>query len=129
MVLQSTTSAERALLERRLLGRLLGLYTEQQRIYGEVLDLSRRQRDLVQEGEPLARIRRILDAKRTRLATINRLELTEESSKNEWRQGRRQWSADSRVSLHRALESVGNIIEEILACEEENDRELLQQCR
>ena len=129
MVLQSTTSAERVLRERRLLDRLLGLYTEQKRLYGEVLDLSRRQRDLVQEGEPLARIRSILDAKRTRLATINRLELTEETSKNEWRRGRRQWSADSRVSLHRALESVGNVIEEILACEEENDRELLHQCR
>ena len=129
MVLQSTTGAERALQERRLLDRLLGLYTEQKRLYGEVLDLSRRQRDLVQEGEPLARIRSILDAKRTRLATINRLELTEETSKNEWRQGRRQWSADSRVSLHRALESVGNVIEEILACEEESDRELLHQCR
>ena len=129
MVLQSTTSAERTLQEHRLLDRLLGLYTEQQRLYGEVLDLSRRQRELVRQGEPLARIRSLLDAKRTRLATINRLEMTEESSKDAWRRGRRQWSADSRVSLHRALESVGNVIEEILACEEENDRELLQQCR
>ncbi len=124
-----TTSAERNAAERRLLDRLLGLYTEQQRIYGEVLDISRRQRDLVHDGAPLARIRSLLDAKKTRLATINRLEATEESSKQKWRQGRRDWSAESRTTLHRALESVGMVIEEILACEEENDRELLQQCR
>ena len=124
-----TTSAERTATERQLLDRLLGLYTEQERIYGEVLDISRRQRELVQDGAPLARIRSLLDAKKTRLATINHLESTEETSKQQWRQGRREWSAESRATLHRALESVGHVIEEILACEEENDRELLQQCR
>jgi hypothetical protein len=129
MVLLPTTSAERATRERQLLDRLIGLYGEQQRLYGEVLDLSRRQRELVHDGAPLPRIRSLLDAKRTRLATINRLEATEETSKQQWRLGRREWSAESRATLHRALESVGQIIEEILACEEENDRELLQQCR
>ena len=129
MVSQSITSAEPMMRERRLLDRLLGMYSEQQRLYGEVLDLSRRQRDLVRDGRPLASIRTVLDAKKSRLSTIQRLELTEENSKQEWRQGRRQWSAESRTSLHRALESVGNVIEEILACEEENDRELLHQCR
>jgi hypothetical protein len=129
MVSQSITSAEPKTAERRLLDRLLGMYSEQQRLYGEVLDLSRRQKELVREGQPLASIRAVLDAKKSRLSTIQRLELTEETSKHEWRQGRRQWSAESRASLHRALESVGNVIEEILACEEENDRELLHQCR
>ncbi len=123
------TSAERNAAERRLLDRLLGLYTEQQRIYGEVLDISRQQRDLMQDGAPLNRIRNLLEAKKSRLACINRLEATEESSKQQWRQGRREWSAQSRGTLHHALESVGLVIEEILACEEENDRELLQQCR
>lgn len=129
MVPQLTTSAERAARERRLLDRLLGLYSEQQRLYGEVLDLSRRQRDMMSAGEPLARVRNLLEAKKSRLDTIRRLELTEDPSKLEWREGRRQWSADGRASLHRALESVGQVIEDILACEEENDRELLQQCR
>lgn len=129
MVSQSTTSAELTSRERRLLDRLLGLYNEQSRLYREVLDLSRRQRDMVQTGEPLPRIRAVLEAKKSRLATISRLEMTEETSKQEWRQGRRNWSAESRTSLHRALESVGNVIEEILVCEEENDRELLQHCR
>lgn len=129
MVLLPTTSAECAAHERQLLDRLLGLYSAQQRLYGEVLDLSRRQRALVHEGAPLPRIRSLLDAKRSRLATINRLEATEETSKQQWRLGRREWSAESRATLHRALESVGQVIEEILACEEENDRELLQQCR
>ena len=129
MVPLPITSAERNAAERHLLDRLLGLYSEQQRIYGEVLDISRHQRELVQDGAPLARIRSLLDAKKTRLATINRLEATEESSKQRWRQGRREWSAESRATLHGALESVGQVIEEILACEEENDRELLQQCR
>ena len=125
----SPTIAERAAGERQLLDRLLGLYTEQRRLYGEVLDLSRQQRSLVRTGAPLGRIRSLLEAKKNRLSTINRLEATEESSKLRWRQGRRQWSAESRASLHRALESVGLVIEEILACEEENDRELLQHRR
>jgi hypothetical protein len=129
MVPLPTTSPERAVAERQLLDRLLGLYSAQRRLYAEVLDLSRRQRELVQQGAPLGRIHHLLEAKKSRLATIDHLEAAEESSKQQWRLGRRQWSAESRATLHRALESVGQVIEEILACEEENDRELLQQCR
>ena len=129
MAPQLTTSAEHAARERRLLDRLLGLYGEQRRLYGEVLELSRRQRDLVSAGESLDRVRGVLEAKKSRLDTIRRLELTEDPCKLEWRENRRQWSADGRASLHRALDAVGQMIEEILACEEENDRELLQQCR
>jgi len=123
------TSAELAARERRLLDRLIGLYVEQLRLYREVLDLSRRQRDLVRDGAPLAEVRALLAAKKRRLETIRHLDATEAGSREEWRRGRRGWSAEGRTRLHRALESVGQVIEEILACEEENDRELLQQCR
>jgi hypothetical protein len=124
-----STSAETTTQERRLLDRLLGLYAEQERLYGEVLDLSRRQRDLVRSGAPLPEVRAVLEQKKARLETIGRLDLTEARSKDQWRAGRRDWSADGRTRLHGALEQVGRLIEEILACEEENDRELLHQCR
>jgi hypothetical protein len=124
-----STSAEISARERRLLDRLLGLYAEQQRLYGEVLELSRRQQEMVRQGVPLGEIRSLLQEKKRRLETISRLAMTEDLSKEQWRQGRRAWSAGGRASLHRALESVGQIIEEILACEQENDRELLHQCR
>jgi hypothetical protein len=129
MVLPPTSSADQRISERRLLDRLLGMYSEQQRLYGDVLTLSRRQRELIRNGAPLPVIRKVLNDKKAKLAIIHRLELVEENSKQQWRQGRPRWSADSRASLHRALESVGRVIEEILACEEENDRELLHQCR
>ncbi len=98
-------------------------------VYGEVLEISRRQRELVHQGAPMAEIRSLLQGKKNRLETIGHLELTETESKERWRQGRPSWSAGGRAQLHRALESVGQIIEEILACEEENDRELLHQCQ
>ncbi|HOX26448.1 MAG TPA: hypothetical protein PLL30_07680 [Candidatus Krumholzibacteria bacterium] len=124
-----TISADVAARERRLLDRLLGLYGEQQRLYAEVLELSRHERDLLRDGAPLDQVRGLLAAKKRRLETIGRLDLTEAASREQWRQGRRGWSADGRTRLHRALEDVGQLIEAILACEEENDRELLQQCR
>ncbi len=124
-----STSAELAARERRLLNRLLSLYGEQERLYGEVLDLSREQRDLIREGVPLGRIRGLLAGKKSRLETISRMDVTEAESKDHWRRGRSSWSAGSRARLHRAIDSVGRVIEDILACEEENDRELLHQSR
>lgn len=124
-----STSAETAAQERRLLDRLLGLYAEQERLYAEILELSRRQRDLVRQGAPLGEVRAVLEQKKQRLETIGRLDLTEAGSKDQWREGRRGWSAVSRTRLHGALETVGRLIEDILACEQENDRELLQQSR
>ena len=124
-----STSAEAAAHERRLLDRLLGLYAEQERLYAEVLDLSRRQRDLVRQGAPLSEVRAVLEQKKARLETIGRLDLTEAAYKDQWRAGRRGWSVGGRTRLHGALEAVGQVIEDILACEQENDRELLQQSR
>ncbi len=123
-----TTSAERAATERQLLGRLLGMYGEQRGLYEQVLELSRRQRDLVRRDAPLSEIRAVLQRKKDCLETIRRLELTEHGSKDHWRRGRPGWSAAGRAQLHRTLADLGQMIEDILACEEENDRELLQQC-
>jgi hypothetical protein len=129
MALQLTTSPEATPQERQLLSRLLGLYETQQRLYGEVLTLSRRQRDLVSAGAPLGEIRTLLEAKKARLEAISRLDTNEATTRSAWRQGRRQWTVNGRTQLHQALTAVGRTIEDILACEEENDRELMQHCR
>ena len=124
-----STSAEATAQERRLLDRLLGHYAEQERLYDEVLALSRQQQALVREGAPLVQVRAVLEQKKARLETIGRLEWTEDGAKEQWRRGRSGWSVEGRTRLHRALERVGRRIEEILAGEQENDRELLQQSR
>lgn len=124
-----TTSPEASSQEQQLLGRLLRLYGAQQRLYAEVLDLSRQQRDMVRQGKPLKEIRAVLEAKKNRLAAVARLDRDELTTREAWRRGRREWTANGRAQLHQALTAVGQAIEEILACEEENDRELLQHCR
>ncbi len=115
--------------ERQLLDRLLGLYEEELRLYGEVLSISRRQGDAIGSGRSLGEVRRLLQDKKRRLEAIGRLESSEGLAKNRWREGRDQWSAASRASLHRALQDVGQLIEDILQCEEENDRVLLEHAR
>jgi hypothetical protein len=125
----STTSPEAPVQEGRLLTSLLGLYAAQRRLYGEVLELSRRQLALVRDGAPLGEIRGVLAAKRARLETIGRLDGERNHDREAWRLGRHRWSPDGRAQLHHALGEVGRVIEEILACEEENDRALLHQGR
>lgn len=123
------TSTERRHVEHELLDRLLGMYDAQQGLYQEVLALSHRQRELVRQNAPLTEIRALLARKRDHLATIRRLELAEHRSKDHWQRERTTWSASGRTRLHRKLEDLGRLIEQILACEEENDLEFLQQCR
>ena len=129
MGLRHTTTTDGPALERQLLGRLLGLCDEQRTLYEEVLDLSRQQRELVRSGASLSDVRGVLERKKQRLDMIRRLDLTERDSKQRWREGRAGWSANGRTRLHHALADLGRIIEDILACEEETDLELLQQCR
>jgi hypothetical protein len=129
MVPTSTISPESTAQERQLLSCLLGLYATQQRLYGEVLELSRRQLDLVRGGAPLAEIRGILSAKRSHLEMIARLDSGEAQNRVAWRAGGYRWTAGGRAQMQKALSDVGRSIEEILACEEENDRELVQHCR
>lgn len=115
--------------EQQLLDSLLGTYDRQRRLYQDVLEISRQQRDLVRNGAPLSQIRALLQRKRQHLDTIRGLEMQANQNKNRWRQGRPGWSPASRARLHRTLADLGQVIEDILACEEENDVELLQQCR
>jgi hypothetical protein len=124
-----STSPDTAAQEQQLLGRLLRLYQVQQQLYGEVLALSRRQCELVRQGAPLAEIRGVLEAKKCRLTAIGNLDRDALATREAWRRGRHGWTAAGRAQLHQALTAVGQAIEEILACEQENDRELLQRCR
>lgn len=129
MVPMSITSPETGSQEPELLASLLGLYGRQQSLYGEILELSRRQLALVREGAPLSEIRRLLSDKKARLEMIRSLDHSQTASRQAWRQGRQRWTAAGRAQLQRALLEVGKRIEEILACEEENDRALLHHCR
>ncbi len=129
MALQLSTGPDQSQSEVVLLDHLLGNYGDQQRLYREVLELSRRQLALVRAGAPIGEVRAVLAAKKARLDVIGRLDAGAADHRLSWRRGRSGWSAAGRARLHRALTEVGQIIEDILACEEENDRELLQQCR
>ena len=111
--------------EQRVLGRLLGLYEEQRRVYEQVLDLSRRQGEIVRAGGSLGEVCRILEKKKRCLGLIGRLEMTERGSKTAWESNRQKWSAAGKARLHATLAEVTDIIEEILACEEKNDLELM----
>lgn len=115
--------------ERELLQRLLGLYAEERQIYGTVLDLSRRQGELVRQGGGLHDVRRVLEKKKNCLEIIGRLELMEKRNKQDWERRRREFSQSSRRQLRESLKQVTSLIEEILACEEQNDRALIEQAR
>ncbi len=129
MASRSSTIPEIGEQESRLLHRLLALYEEELQIYRQVLDLSQRQGELIRQGVPLAEIRRLLEQKKNCLNIIGRLEATERNAKKAWENGRREWSAHSRTRLHEVLGRVGQLIEQILICEEENDLQLIQQTR
>lgn len=111
--------------EAELLGRLLSLYEEEARVYARVLELSRRQGDAVRQGAPFAEIRRLLEQKKGCLELIARLERGEAGTKRAWEDRRGTMTADGRARLRASLDRVGGLIEGIIACEEQNDRELL----
>lgn len=110
--------------EPELLGRLLSLYDEEARVYTRVLELSRRQGEAVRQGAPFSEVRRLLEQKRGCLELIARLERAEAPTKREWERRRASFSAPSRARLRCALDRVGELIESIIACEENNDVEL-----
>lgn len=115
--------------EAELLQRLLALYEEERQIYTCVLDLSRRQGEIVRRGGGLPEVRQVLAKKKNCLDIIARLELTERRNKQEWERRRRHFSSASRRRLQDSLNQVTALIEEILSCEENNDRDLIQQAR
>jgi len=115
--------------EHVLLDRLLDLYDEERQVYGRVLELSRQQGRMVRDGAALREVRRVLEQKKACLELVARLELTERGSKAAWEQGRHRWSAEGRAALHGAIRRVTDVIEEILACEEANDLEMIALAR
>ena len=126
MGLPPSTGAEAPVrAEGELLGRLLSLYEEEARVYARVLELSRRQGEAVRRGAPFGEVRRLLEQKRGCLDLIARLERAEAPTKQEWERRRQALSAPGRTRLRTALDRVGALIESIIDCEEENDRELI----
>ena len=124
-----TVLADTGISEGRLLQKLLGLYAEERRVYGQVLELSRRQGEIVRNGGPLQDVRHLLEKKKGCLEIIARLERLEHGTKADWENRRHQFSAAGRERLRGALRQVADLIEQILACEESNDRDLIEQTR
>ncbi len=125
----ASTNADRIATERRVLDKLMGLYQQESQIYNQVLELSRKQGQIISSQSSFSQVRRVLQEKKECLARISRLEELERPSRELWRDGRRNWSAVARAQMHKVLQEIGNTIEEILKCEEQNDQLLLEQMR
>jgi hypothetical protein len=110
-----------------LIRRLERLYGEELQVYRQVRELSQLQGQLIKREAPMSEIRQVLQKKKNCLDVIARLEATERRTKEAWEKGKNSWSAQGRTRMQRILEQVGQAIEEILACEEENDRQLIVQ--
>lgn len=129
MALRPITLPESGNREAEILGRLLHLYDEERQVYLRVRDLTREQLRQISRGAPLGDVRRILEQKKASLEVIGRLELTERHTKATWERERSTWSGNSRARLHSALQTVTEIIEEILTVEEQCDRILIEQAQ
>jgi hypothetical protein len=127
MVLPSTTSLDLEGREELLVHRLVGLYREELQIYRQVLELSRQQGRLIRRAAAMSEIRGVLEQKKRCLDAVGRLEATEKYAKDTWEAGRSRWSAQGRAKMHDILGQVGTVIEQILLCEEDNDRHLIEQ--
>ncbi|MFH1844481.1 MAG: hypothetical protein ABIF77_14875 [bacterium] len=117
---------DQAAQEGRLLQNLLGLYAEEVRLYQQVLELSRQQGTTVRRDGDLLEIRVILEQKRDCLDRIDRLEKADGGARSLWENGKEKWSSVGQAKLHKVLRQVSALIEQILCCEEETDRYLLQ---
>ena len=113
--------------EEEILGHLLGMYAEESQVYRRILELSHKQGQIISDGGNLTDIRRLLEQKKNCLEIIGRLEMAQQRTKSEWEKGRNRWSAGAKVRLNSALHDVSDLIEEILACEEKNDMDLIEQ--
>jgi hypothetical protein len=113
--------------EAQLVADLLALYGEEYRLYQELLALSHRQEEIVREGGGIQDVNAVLRRKRECLDAIADLEQADGGARALWQRGRRDWSSANRARVHRALQEIGAIIEQILQHEEQNDRFLLAQ--
>jgi hypothetical protein len=109
--------------------RLLQLCEEERCLYERVLEHARRQGEIVRQGGGIAALRRILGAKRACLEEIARLEAAQGVVRANAAGGADAWTPADQARLHVARARIATLVEEILACEERNDRELLDQTR
>jgi len=105
-----------------LLEGLIHIYGRERALYQDVLRLSHEQIELVRNGEGLPGIRRVLDAKRERLDEISRLEESSAAARQEWERLRTGLGGPQPARLQQSLQAVGELIEQILQVEVENDR-------
>jgi flagellar biosynthesis/type III secretory pathway chaperone len=112
-----------------LLQRLLELYEQEQRIYGRVLDLSQEQGEIIRSDGAFEKLKGVLTRKRECLDAISSLEQSRSRDRTAWLASRDDWSGPRKAALQRSLQRVTSLIEEILRCEEENDRILLEKTR
>ena len=111
--------------ERRILDALVDLYEEERRLYLRVLDLTHQQGEIVRTGGAFGEVTAVLEEKKSCLSTISALDRTEQERKMAWQRGRDRWSAAGRKRLHASLSAVASVIEDIMACEERNDLDLI----
>jgi len=122
-----STGAEVARQRERQLQDLLDLYGRERRLYGSVLELSRRQGELIRQQADLPAIRELLEHKRHYLDQVNDLESVQAEALAYWQHRRTLLSGPLVVQLQQALQEVGDVIEQILQLEAENDHLFLQQ--
>ncbi len=101
---------------------LLDLYESERTMYQEILELSRRQSEAIRQGKPLADIRTLLDRKRTMLDMITHMEAQHQSARQTWQESRHRIQGELVARMQRILATVGDLLEEILRIEAENDR-------
>jgi hypothetical protein len=101
---------------------LIEMYRCERELYRDVLRMSRDQADLVRSGESFSRLRHLLTSKRHRLDEIARLEERHALVRRSWELRRGELGGSLPVRLQQSLQAVGELIEEILKVEAENDR-------
>jgi hypothetical protein len=101
---------------------LLDLYESERTMYQEILELSRRQSEAIRQGKPLGDIRTLLDRKRTMLDMIAHMENQHQQARRNWAESRHRIQGEMVARMQRVLASVGDLLEEILRIEAENDR-------
>ncbi len=126
MASTACTPAETSTAPQMLLEGLIDLFARERVLYEEVLQLSRDQADLIRDGESLRGIRRVLEAKRERLDEIARLERRGAEARACWERHRGDLRGSLPVRLQQSLVSMGELIEQILQVEAENDKLFLE---
>jgi hypothetical protein len=106
------------------LTRLLSAYREQAHAYEAVLELAQEGVAAVRAGAPLLLLHELNVRKRGCLEHIEQIEAGIAADKQAWRAGAR--AGREALELERLLAELTDLIEQILACERETDRWVVQ---